>query len=1125
MPERESAIAVLDGLAYEPLLYGKVTIEGVAWDKRGAGAPLLAGITPQESIAAGLPTPAQCDIVVVIFWARMGTPLPDSYRKHDGSRYESGTEWEYENAVSAYRAGGAPFVLLYRRSETVLLDPEASDFEERVAQYAKVRRFFESLKNPDGSYRDGYTGYERPSDFSAKLEHDLKSLIARILAEPPRHAGERSGIAAPKIWPTSPFPGLRAFTAADAPVFFGREREVDALIRRVTAQPFVAVVGASGGGKSSLVAAGMIPRLQLTAQSGGEGSWVTIHTTPDQVGVGNPFASMAAALLAADPRVRKKNFGTILRQSPERLAELLAEMTSAAGEARALLFIDQFEELFTTVHPEFRDPFVEMLRRAAAVPAVRIVITLRADFYGKCVEQQTLAGMIEDGTFPLPAPGLGALAEMITKPAARAALTYEDALPQRILDDTGDEPGALALMAYTLDELYRRCGDSGTLTHAAYESVGGVRGAIGKRSEGVFERLADDERAALPRVFRELVDVDERGTATRQRATLSRVAGTAAALRLTTALTEARLLVQSRGEGNVAVVEVAHEALFRSWSRLADWINERQEDLRLLRQVRRAAEEWHASGRRDDFLWSHERLAPVYALRERLDIDEFEPVVADFIRPEFERLVAAVRTDARHYRQRPHIERLEQIGAPAAESLVQCLPYAKARTAVFTIHRAIGRIGTAAVPFLIAASASTDVVFRAKAIDAFPAVRSEAIIDALPRLMQDQEDEVKMAALRAAAQIGDERLLTPVLRLANDVSSVVRKFAAMTLGAFGSEAAIKGLAILVSDRNPSVQSVALGVIEVLANERRSYMRVIDTELRFRDIGILRERVTRNRGKLGRSPALDMLVGALAELVNEDGPVRSEAAAILALLGTRRAIDALLAAAKRASRKAADPLFDAIGTTQSTNVAPGVIALLQSRKPHIRAGAARAIAALVTSPWPRPTASVRAMREALVRHDVIPRITAALVDADFRVRRGAIAVAGALQLAEASSILLQYAAEGDDEMRRLSAEGLAELGEKKAVPVLVRMIDGPYMPAATAAAHALVRLGAEEAGRAAADRFSRIIDNPAMDNLAAALVPLVLTAPGGDVLLEQVPRTGDRFSLWHAIDSAIDEVQF
>ena len=166
-------------------------------------------------------------------------------------------------------------------------------------------------------------------------------------------------------------------------------------------------------------------------------------------------------------------------------------------------------------------------------------------------------------------------------------MTWDDGLPERIQSDTGSDTGALALMAYALDELYHtsQAADQ-RLTFAAYHAIGGVEGAIGKRAEIAFEKLAlPDKDRLLQRVFRELVTVDERGTATRQRAALGKFDSDERAL--IRAFADARLLVTQED-----TVEVAHEAVFRSWAWLKNWIAESQEDLILLRQVRAAADEW-----------------------------------------------------------------------------------------------------------------------------------------------------------------------------------------------------------------------------------------------------------------------------------------------------------------------------------------------------------------------------------------------------------------------------------------------------------------------------------------------------------------------------------------------------
>jgi hypothetical protein len=250
------------------------------------------------------------------------------------------------------------------------------------------------------------------------------------------------------VWQGSPFPGLRHFTEADAPIFFGRDAETKELLSKITSHRFVAVIGASGSGKPSLIAAGVLPRLKELPS---DESWQKIRFTPGGLG-DDPFLALAAKL---EPYL--ENHGLSARTIAERLcasgdlatlAEQLLEARPATAEL--LFFIDQFEELFTLTEPEHQRRFIAMLEKAARAPRLRIVFTLRADFYHRCVDYPRLAELLRAGSFPLAPPDLPALMEMITGPAAVAGLSFEDALPGRILRDTGSESGALALMAFAL---------------------------------------------------------------------------------------------------------------------------------------------------------------------------------------------------------------------------------------------------------------------------------------------------------------------------------------------------------------------------------------------------------------------------------------------------------------------------------------------------------------------------------------------------------------------------------------------------------------------------------------------------------------------------------------------------
>ena len=278
--ERAVALEVLDMLEYDPLFKrngaGGVSIHAVAWDKPGGDTPMRATMTPQTAIKQGLPRPSQCDITLVLFWGRMGTELPfPEYQKPDGSKFLSGTEWEFTDAITAERAHGKPITLIYRRTEAPRIDMKD---RKQVAQYHTVLDFFDQFRDPvTGALLGGVNEYETPEDLRQKLINHLRVIIDGILTNEgladtptPPTAPVRPLVEAPPLWTGSPFPGLRAFSEADAPIFLGRGLETSELVKRVEASRFTAVVAASGSGKSSLVAAGLIPRLKANAIVSGD---------------------------------------------------------------------------------------------------------------------------------------------------------------------------------------------------------------------------------------------------------------------------------------------------------------------------------------------------------------------------------------------------------------------------------------------------------------------------------------------------------------------------------------------------------------------------------------------------------------------------------------------------------------------------------------------------------------------------------------------------------------------------------------------------------------------------------------------------------------------------------------
>lgn len=896
--ERAIALDVVDRLRYDDALRERVDFDLVAWDRPGGGAPILATRTPQASIDDGLPRPSDCDIAVVLFWSRMGTPLPHpEYRRADGEPFRSGTEWEFEDAVRGARERGRPEVLLYRRNPMRPVDPEAPDADEHWRQARLVQDFFARQRDPrTGAILRGHNTYRTPEEFRTNLESHLKALALRLLEE----STEQVAASPPPLWQGSPFPGLRAFTPRDAPIYFGRGRETDELIARVAASRFVAVVGASGTGKSSLVGAGLLPRLAAGA-------------LPD-----------VPAWLLSEHRV-----GTRLD-----LDQTAATLAGLPPGAQALLFVDQFEELFTSVPEDDVEPFVAAL--AGAGPDIRVVVTIRSDFYHRCLELPALAALLETGHFPLSTPG-DTLLDMITRPAERAGLRFEEGLVGRILSDTGRDPGALPLLAYTLDELYRTRGGTSTLGHAAYERLGGVRGAIGTRAEDTFQQLDEQARRSFAAVFRELVEVDEQGLASRRRAGLAFLAGDEPARRLVDAFTAARLLVRSAEPGREPVVFVAHEALFGSWIRLREWIELVREDLHVLRRFRTAAREWDEHGRTDAYRWQHERLVPVYDMVARLDpaLDGFE---RDFAEPEDQRLLPVFRDPGiAPYRRQALLDRLVAIGETAIPGLALAIE-ADEPEVRNSAGAALARIGPPAIPALLTAAAARDAETRLVALGTLRQLDRPEVLPAFRKALRDKDERVRSLAVGALTAMTVPGAAAMLADAAADPDLDVRWRAVGALGALG-EAAIDPLLTAMHDDDTRVRADARAAIQAIGAQ---YLDPLLDALRRPDARI-RKAAAEALASVG-PPAAATLARALRD---EDADVRWRAADALCASGrgATEAVAPLVGVLDDQHAAIRQTAAEALGVTGKEEAIEPLVGLLSDDEVGVPEVAAEALTAI------------------------------------------------------------------------------------------------------------------------------------------------------------------------------------
>jgi len=400
----------------------------------------------------------------------------------------------------------------------------------------------------------------------------------------------------------APYRGLSSFTPADADVFFGREREAVAFVNRLRAHPLVAVVGASGAGKSSFVQAGVIPTLPAIFRA------VTAR----------PGARPVAALRA---RLRAEGWLGDDEPSDDALAAELRARAEKRGEL-LLIVVDQFEELFTLgADGDERQRYAALLATLArhADDPIRVVLTMRDDFLMRAQTLPPLRAHLMSGLELLATPSPADLLRIVVEPARRAGYTFDPPeLPLEIVQAVAHEPGALALVSFTASKMWElRDREQRSLPKSAYDALGGVGGALAQHAEATLATLSPVEQGLVREAFRHLVTADGTRAVVTRRDLLQLVGGGAAADAAIEKLVATRLVVTSEGVDGAEHVEVVHEALLSAWPRLVTWRREDAEGARLRDQLRAAAKQWAERGRWRGLLWRDEALVELKLWRAR----------------------------------------------------------------------------------------------------------------------------------------------------------------------------------------------------------------------------------------------------------------------------------------------------------------------------------------------------------------------------------------------------------------------------------------------------------------------------------------------------------------------------
>ena len=658
-------------------------------------------------------SPSQTDLVVVILWTRLGTPLPErtgvrEYKGVDGHVPVTGTEWEFEQAWSARQSnGGVPDLLVYRKfAEGLARFTRSEQLQQIGVQWSALQTFWQRyFEDPDGGFKAAFNRFSEIDEFETQFEQHLRELLRRKLPDQavrslPRNEGDKIS-----WWRGSPYRGLQSFDERHAAIFFGRdrsEREItEAFVKRgLEGRGFMLLLGASGSGKSSIVRAGVVPALTVPGVVDGIHNWRRVVVMPSDL-IPSPSAGLVSVLRRSEgfPELFQLGFteselavqmrspvtaSAVLRLALDRVTSRQStESTSGAGQSRMLVILDQLEVIFTSpeftaAHREALDTLFDTLVRSRLV---WIMATMRSDFFHHLVDLPALRVLSSGtGTYHLAQPSPAELELIISRPAEVAGLQFEldgetgVSLAAQIRDGAMKDPASLPLLSFVLDEIYHRdvlSGGGSTLTIRSYRELGGLEGAIARHAESLFDTLPKTVADALPSLLLQLVEIDEVNGKAGARVLRQSASLPPEQRDLAERLTKARLTVADK-QGTSETLRIAHEALLSHWPRYANLISEHREFLVDRRRLQLETALWTQRGSPVDLLLpSGRRLAEAEDVLHRFR-SNLEPEIVFYIEHSivFEKARLDAIQKAKQETLRRRLRRIRQFAAIVTSLLV-----------------------------------------------------------------------------------------------------------------------------------------------------------------------------------------------------------------------------------------------------------------------------------------------------------------------------------------------------------------------------------------------------------------------------------------------------------------------
>ncbi|MDJ0580997.1 caspase family protein [Crocosphaera sp.] len=427
-----------------------------------------------------------------------------------------------------------------------------------------------------------------------QIKGNLQHPIFTNLGEPITLTyGQKIAAETPKTTETSdicPYKGLRYFELEDHHWFFGRENLTKTLLGKISQKNFLAVLGASGSGKSSVIRAGVLYQLKQGLMLQGSADWEIKIMVPGN----QPMFTIAQQFLEPDlSRIERSQQLETAESLLEKGSDGLKRLIETTDAPKVLLIIDQFEEIFAPdTDKAERERFIDCLLGAVdkCNGKLKVMIAMRADFFGKCVEEtySGLSQQIEENLISVTPMTEKELLRAITKPAKQVNLPIEPLLLKEILKDIENSPGSLPLLQDALRELWKQRENQG-LTLANYIKIDRVAGSLNKRATDVYQSLTDAQQLTAKHIFLNLTQLGEETEDTRRRVLKADLVtenhDQASIDAMVQLLADEKLIVTDRTQQGDEVIDVAHEALIRYWELLRQWLDESREQLREQRKI------------------------------------------------------------------------------------------------------------------------------------------------------------------------------------------------------------------------------------------------------------------------------------------------------------------------------------------------------------------------------------------------------------------------------------------------------------------------------------------------------------------------------------------------------------